>query len=78
MSPGPRRDGAFWIVRAVLRCELRQLLRDRRALFSAVLLPALLYPLMFLSQNKLDDAFSQAFEETKDDKEKPPNPFDLE
>ena len=29
-------------------------------------------------KSKLDDAFSQAFEETKDDKEKPPNPFDLE
>ena len=29
-------------------------------------------------KNKLDDAFSQAFEEAKDDKEKPPNPFDME
>lgn len=55
MTPEPRRDGAFAIVRAVLGCELRQLVRDRRALFSAVLLPALLYPLMFLSQNKLED-----------------------
>ncbi len=29
-------------------------------------------------KSKLDDAFSQAFDEAKDDKEKPPNPFDLE
>ena len=33
--------------RTVLSSELRQLLRDRRALFAAVLLPALLYPLIF-------------------------------
>ncbi len=29
-------------------------------------------------KQKLEDAFSQAFEEAKDDKEKPPNPFDLD
>ena len=51
----PRRGGAYRIVRAVLGSELRQLVRDRRALFSAVLLPALLYPLMFLSQDKLEE-----------------------
>lgn len=27
---------------------------------------------------ELDDAFSRAFEDAKDDKEKPPNPFDLD
>ena len=31
----------------VLRVELLQLARDRRALFSAIVLPALLYPLLF-------------------------------
>lgn len=29
-------------------------------------------------KKKLEDAFSQAFEEAKEDKEKPPNPFDLD
>jgi sodium transport system permease protein len=33
---------------AVLRCELARLVRDRRALFLAVVLPMLLYPLYFL------------------------------
>ena len=37
------------------RCEMRQLLRDRRALFAGVLLPALLYPLLFWSQGKLEN-----------------------
>lgn len=29
-------------------------------------------------KQSLDDAFNQAFEDAKDDKEKPPNPFDLD
>ena len=29
-------------------------------------------------KQKLDDTFSQAFEEAKDDKEKPPHPFELD
>ena len=29
-------------------------------------------------KHQLDDAFTQAFEDSKDDKEKPPNPFDLD
>lgn len=40
----------------VLRHEVRQLLRDRRALFAAVLLPALLYPLLFWSQKQIEES----------------------
>ncbi|MEM9799960.1 MAG: CPBP family glutamic-type intramembrane protease [Planctomycetota bacterium] len=39
----------------VLGAELLQLARDRRALFSAILLPALLYPLLFWGMGKLED-----------------------
>lgn len=42
------------IVRSVLSSELRQLVRDRRALFAAVLLPALLYPLLFWGTEELE------------------------
>ncbi|MEZ6017775.1 MAG: CPBP family glutamic-type intramembrane protease [Planctomycetota bacterium] len=38
----------------MLASELRQLVRDRRALFAAVLLPALLYPLIFFISSKLE------------------------
>jgi sodium transport system permease protein len=38
---------------AVLRCELARLVRDRRALFLAVVLPMLLYPLYFLGGRML-------------------------
>ncbi len=39
----------------VILCgELRGLLRDRRALFAGVILPVLLYPLMFLLNGKLE------------------------
>jgi sodium transport system permease protein len=38
---------------AVLSCELRRLLRDRRALFMAVVLPMLLYPLYFVGAKAL-------------------------
>jgi sodium transport system permease protein len=40
--------------RLVLASELRQLVRDRRAVFAAVLLPALLYPLIFYASGKLE------------------------
>lgn len=39
---------------AVLRCELRGLLRDRRALFFSVLLPVALYPLLFVLNQRLE------------------------
>lgn len=47
--PSPRHQA-----RVLWRCEIRQLLRDRRALFAGVLLPALLYPLLFWSQGKVE------------------------
>jgi len=49
--PSGNPSRATWVV---LGCEVRQLLRDRRALFAAVLLPALLYPLVFWSQTELE------------------------
>ncbi len=42
------------IVCAVLGVELRRLLRDRRALFAAVILPALLYPLIFWTTDRVE------------------------
>ncbi|MEZ5978405.1 MAG: CPBP family glutamic-type intramembrane protease [Planctomycetota bacterium] len=39
--------------RAILRCELVRLLRDRRALFLAVVLPMALYPLYFVGIDAL-------------------------
>ncbi|MFT7486289.1 MAG: sodium transport system permease protein [Candidatus Paceibacteria bacterium] len=39
----------------VLRTELTGLLRDRRALFAGLVLPALLYPFLFLGQGWLKD-----------------------
>ncbi|QDV08023.1 ABC-2 family transporter protein [Planctomycetes bacterium Poly30] len=38
----------------VLRTELLQLARDKRALFSAVVLPAILYPIFFWGSGKLE------------------------
>jgi len=46
MAERPGRSAA----RAIARSEIRRLARDRRALFSAVLLPALIYPLVFHGQ----------------------------
>lgn len=53
------------VVRVVMRNELRNLLRDRRAFFTAIVLPALLYPVMFYGM----DALGSAAEESLDDKE---------
>ncbi|MEM1448604.1 MAG: CPBP family glutamic-type intramembrane protease [Planctomycetota bacterium] len=47
----------------VLRVELLQLARDRRALFSAVVLPALLYPLLFLGMGKLESVGEETMAE---------------
>ncbi len=41
------RHASWTVVLTVLAVELKRLLRDRRALASAILLPALLYPLLF-------------------------------
>lgn len=43
-----KEPGSFNVARRVLRIELLQLARDKRALFSSIVLPALLYPLLFL------------------------------
>ena len=50
------------IVRTLLGTEIRGLLRDRRALFAAVVLPALLYPLLFLGMEKLEDVSRETME----------------
>lgn len=42
------------ITRRVLACELLQLVRDRRAVFAAVILPALLYPLIFWASDEIE------------------------
>ena len=47
----------------VLRTELRQLLRDRRALFAAVVLPVLLYPLLLGGTQKMEDAAQEGLAE---------------
>src|SRR5260221_3973164 len=58
-SPGAR---AF---RAVLAIELRLLLRDRRAMLLAVVLPTALYPLVFLGQRSMEGASRRAMEERR-------------
>jgi ABC-2 type transport system permease protein/sodium transport system permease protein len=45
----------FSVAAAIVRVELRQLIRDQRAILAAVLLPAVLYPIMFMGQNALQD-----------------------
>jgi len=50
---GSSRETPVW--RIVLGTELLGLVRDRRALFTALVLPALLYPLLFLGQGWLHD-----------------------
>ncbi|MCA9001235.1 MAG: hypothetical protein KDB61_04880, partial [Planctomycetes bacterium] len=49
-KPSPSKQG-----RSVLLCELRQLVRDRRALFATIVLPMLLYPWLLYGQNKIND-----------------------
>lgn len=56
-APHPARIG-----RLVLASEVRQLIRDRRALFAAVVLPALLYPLIFWSQGALEESSREILE----------------
>ena len=47
----------------VLRVELLQLARDRRALFSAIVLPALLYPLLFWGTGALKEVGEETMAE---------------
>ena len=42
------------VVLRVLRIELLQLVRDKRVLFSAIVLPALLYPGLFWLMGRLE------------------------
>ena len=51
--------------RVVLAYELLLLLRDRRALLLAVVLPTALYPLLFLGQRGLERASRRAIEERR-------------
>lgn len=48
-----RTTSSFTTARAVFATEIRGLSRDRRALFSAFILPVLLYPLLFLGNSWL-------------------------
>ena len=48
--------------RHVLRTEALGLLRDRRALFAGLVLPMLLYPLLFLGQGWLADVGRETLE----------------
>ena len=46
----------------IAACELRRLLRDRRALMFAVVLPMLLYPVLIFASGKLEDVSEQRVE----------------
>ncbi|HPF14813.1 MAG: CPBP family intramembrane metalloprotease [Planctomycetes bacterium] len=47
-------------LRAILGSELLQLVRDRRALFAAIILPVLLYPWLFKGQHKIEEISKEA------------------
>ncbi len=51
------------IVGEVFRNELRGLVRDRRAFLTAVVLPVLLYPLLFVGMSKLETVSESRIEE---------------
>lgn len=59
MSRSPSR---FEIIRSVYVTELIGLVRDRRALFSALVLPVLLYPVMFMAHGWLLDVSKETIE----------------
>lgn len=46
----------------IAKCELRRLVRDRRALIFAVVLPMLLYPLMIFASGKLEQVSEKRIE----------------
>ena len=50
------------LARHVLRCELKRLIRDRRALLFAVVIPMVAFPLIFLFSGKLEDVGRKALE----------------
>lgn len=51
-----RQPTASYLTKLVMQNELRALVRDRRAMFSAFLLPFLIYPLYLFAQTKLNQA----------------------
>ena len=51
------------VVRIVVASELRRLVRDRRALLTALVLPMLLYPLLFLGLGRFEDAAERSLDE---------------
>ena len=61
MSRG-RKIGRLAVVRAVFATELLGLVRDRRALFSALVLPVLLYPVMFVAHGWFLDVSKETIE----------------
>lgn len=50
------------LVRLVFLCEIKRLLRDRRALLLAVVLPTVAYPLLFLFSRNLESVGREALE----------------
>lgn len=50
----------LWLT--VFSSELLQLVRDRRALFAAIALPALLYPLVFWAQSTIEESSQEILE----------------
>ena len=56
--PKPSRQFA-----SILRVELLQLVRDKRALFAAILLPVLLYPWLFAGQKKIEKISQESLAE---------------
>ena len=61
-APQHVRSGSRWWL--VARCELLRLSRDRRALFIAVVLPILLYPVLLWGSGKLNAVTERQMEST--------------
>lgn len=64
MMPRPQRSGAA-ITRRVCLTECKLLLRDRRAFLLAIVLPMLLFPLLFLGMDALKRGSQQSQQETQ-------------
>ncbi len=58
--PSARERRAAW---QVARTELRSLMRDKRAIFSAFVLPIVLYPFLFLGQEQLESLSKEGLAE---------------
>lgn len=62
MNPSPPSRG---VVGHVAKSELLRLVRDRKAVFFALVLPLLLYPVLFLGANELEEVSEQRMEEQR-------------